>query len=461
MFFEQKAPDLSRAITKLAKWSSAPGIEFSEGFTNALALLERPTGNVFVTGKAGTGKSTLLQYFRNTTDKSVAVLAPTGVAAVNVDGQTIHSFFNFRPNVTESNVRRAVAEKQELYKKLDAIVIDEASMVRADLLDCIDKSLRLNRSQKEPFGGVQMLFFGDLHQLPPVVTESEREALQGAYDSPYFFDSNALRKSPVQVIELEKVYRQKDAAFIDILNAIRSNTADQAHLSALNSRVSNQITGPDGELCVTLTATNDVADNLNHQQLRSIRRQPYYFEATWIGGPDNRQPAPARLELKPGCQVMLLNNDSAGGWVNGTVGAVTGFSTDADGRTLVDVRLQNGEQVSVNRFKWTLYKYALDPKTKTIQSTESGSYSQYPLRLAWAVTVHKSQGKTFDRVHIDSGRGMFAPGQLYVALSRCRTLDGITLARPIQPHEILTDSCVVEFLANDARQERLAPTQTE
>ncbi|OIO26558.1 hypothetical protein AUJ14_01635 [Candidatus Micrarchaeota archaeon CG1_02_55_22] len=439
-------------MNKLDKWTVAKGIEFGEDFNKALALLERPSGHVFVTGKAGTGKSTLLKYFRSTTSKKVAVLAPTGVAAVNVEGQTIHSFFGFRPNTTESNVRRAVAEKQELFKSLDAVIIDEASMVRADLLDCIDKSLRLNRSKREPFGGVQMLFFGDLHQLPPVVTESERDALQGAYDSPYFFDSNALRKTSVHVFELEKVYRQKDAAFIELLNAIRTNTADENHLGVLNSRVTRQLTGQNGELCVTLTATNDVADSLNQQQLASIRRPPYYFEATRVGAPDKaRQPAPVRLELKLGCQVMLLNNDSAGRWVNGTVGVVNGFSTDEEGRTIIGVQLPDGTSANVGRFKWTLYKYALDPKTKAITAQESGSFSQYPLRLAWAVTVHKSQGKTFDRVHVDSGRGMFAPGQLYVALSRCRTLGGITLARPIQPNEILTDERVSRY----ARQERL------
>lgn len=438
-------PNPTRA--EWGKWTTGPEIELNDDFTRALSLLERPKGNVFVTGKAGTGKSTLLQHFRKATAKNVAVLAPTGVAAVNVGGQTIHSFFGFKPNVTEDNVRRAWADRQRLIRSLDSLVIDEASMVRADLLDCVDKSLRLNRANPSPFGGVQMLFFGDLHQLPPVVTDDERDALDASYDSPFFFHSRAFRESSFQVVELDKVYRQKDASFIELLNAVRSNSASPRDIAALNSRVASQASGEGGELCVTLTATNDVADAINETALGSIDRPARRFEATWQGDFDkNRHPAPLSLRLKAGSQVMLLNNDSAGRWVNGSVGSVLGFSNDADGGEVVCVRLPTGD-VEVGRFKWSLFEYSHDVAKNKLVTREVGSFSQYPLRLAWAVTVHKSQGQTFDRVHIDAGRGMFAPGQLYVALSRCRTLNGITLARPIDSSQILTDARVTEFLA--------------
>ncbi len=433
-------------------------IEINDEFRAALELMEAPGRHVFVTGKAGTGKSTLLQYFRSTTRKNVVVLAPTGVAAVNVAGQTIHSFFRFKPDVSPEKVKKLPANKRELIKRLDAIIIDEVSMVRADLMDCVDKSLRLNSGKKKlPFGGVKLILIGDLYQLPPVVLPRERALFQERYKSPYFFSADCMGGGMesggvrLEMVELEKIYRQKDDAFIRILNAIRTNTIDDGELAELNRRVGVVLSEPDqgpGGFAVTLVPTNAQAMEINHQRLTRLRGRSLRLEAQVEGDFDQSSyPADIDVCIKKGAQVMLLNNDSLGRWVNGSMGEVIGIE-DEGLRPVVHVRLETGEEVDVGPNKWDMFRYTWDPETLSIESEEAGSFVQYPLKLAWAVTIHKSQGKTFDRVVIDMGRGAFACGQTYVALSRARTLGGIALKSPIRKEYVLTDWQVVTFMVS-------------
>lgn len=422
------------------------GIDLNEEFMKALRLMEETEKNVLVTGKAGTGKSTLLNYFTDKTRKGIAVLAPTGVAAVNVNGQTIHSFFNFRPDITISKVREARGERERVLQELDALVIDEASMLRADLLDCVDKTLRLNRREKTPFGGVQMIFFGDLYQLPPVIMGKERRIFEEQYESPYFFDAPSFRNTIFELVELEKVYRQKDESFISILNAIRNNTIEEKEMRNLNSRYRPQANSKENELCITLTTTNDLADEINEHKLSTIRaplREYRAIEKGELG--KERQPASELLRIKKGSQVMLLNNDPMGRWVNGTMGAVTGFNQEIPAEETITVRLQQGNEVEVTTHTWKVFEYFYNENKSALDSRTIGSFTQYPLKLAWAVTIHKSQGKTFDRVHVDIGRGVFTPGQLYVALSRCRTLEGITLEKRVEKKHVYADWRVVKF----------------
>lgn len=435
-----------RKEQETAMSSKLQEIELNEEFLRALRLMEGTDGNVLVTGKAGTGKSTLLNYFISKTRKNVAVLAPTGVAAVNVGGQTIHSFFGFKPNVTQSKIRKAWGEKKRVLEELDALVIDEASMVRADLLDCVDTSLRLNRGEHDkPFGGAQMVFFGDMYQLPPVVSGKERDIFRTRYASPYFFDSEAFKSTSFEFVELEKVYRQKDDSFIGILNAIRNNTVGEGELRALNSRCIPEQKHSEGGFYVTLTTTNDLADEINERELSSLKTPPreYYAEVKGGFGEDS-YPTGELLRVKEGAQVMLLNNDPDGMWVNGTVGVVTDLS-ECSGQETMSVRLQSGREVEVASYTWTVFEYFYNEEKKGLDSRTVGSFTQYPLKLAWAVTIHKSQGKTFDRMHINLGRGTFTPGQLYVALSRCRTLEGITLEKPVEKKHAFTDWRVVKF----------------
>ncbi len=423
------------------------GIDLNPEFQRALHLLERTRKHVLVTGRAGTGKSTLLRYFLDTTRKRAVVLAPTGVAAVNVGGQTIHSFFGFRPDVTPDRVSRLLTpeHRDTVYRKVELIVIDEVSMVRADLLDCVDRFLRLNGPRRNrPFGGVQMAFFGDLYQLPPVVTGPERKALSALYETPYFYSARALQDVELELVELEKVYRQTDPVFLDILGAIRDGTVTDEHLAVLNRRhVPDFEPGPD-ELYVQLTTTNQLAQATNRAQLAKLRGRLHVFEGVLQGefGGDHA-PAPLRLELKAGAQVMMVNNDPEGRWVNGTLARVVEV-VDAPDEPVVVVELEGGAQAEVVRYTWELFSFYV--QDGQLRSRVVGRYTQLPLTLAWAVTIHKSQGKTFDRVVIDVGRGAFAPGQVYVALSRCRTLEGIVLKRPIRRKHVWVDYRIVRFL---------------
>ncbi|MBI4303918.1 MAG: AAA family ATPase [Chloroflexi bacterium] len=424
-----------------------PEIELNMEFQRALEVMEHTEKSIFITGRAGTGKSTLLTHFCQTTKKKVVVLAPTGVAALNVRGQTIHSFFRFKPNITAEKVRRLRFrdDNDNIYKKLDAIVIDEVSMVRADLLDCVDRFLRLNGPDiARPFGGIQMVFIGDLYQLPPVVASSERAVFRSLYDSPYFYSANAFNSFEMEFVELEKVYRQHDESFISLLNSIRNKTIAEDGLEIFNRRYLPQFEPPPGDFYIYLTTTNDLAEQLNSKRLARLRSDLHTFTAV-IEGDFGKEylPTAIDLEVKTGAQVMMLNNDSIGRWVNGSIGEIIEIVRDGDECAIV-VKLADGEIVDVKPHTWEIYRFFVEGGQ--LQSEVAGKFTQYPLMLAWAVTIHKSQGKTFDKVVIDFGRGTFAHGQAYVALSRCTSLEGIVLLRPLVKNHILMDYNVVKFL---------------
>jgi ATP-dependent DNA helicase PIF1 len=422
-------------------------IDFNPGFRQALDVMENGNAHAFITGRAGTGKSTLLQYFREHTGKKVVILAPTGVAAVNVGGQTIHSFFGFKPDVTPSAVRRKIKDgKNNLYKRLDAIVIDEVSMVRADLLDCVDKFLRLNGpDNKAPFGGVRMIFIGDLYQLPPVITSMERDIFRALYATPYFFSAQCMAGLDMEFIELEKVYRQQEGEFLRLLNAIRNRTVTDDDLVLLNGRVDPHFEAMPQDYCITLTSTNELADRLNKERLAGLRGKIWKAQGI-IEGDFGKEylPTAVDLQLKKDAQIMLLNNDSYGRWINGTIGRVTGFDRDEEEEDVILARLETGEDVEISPYTWNIYRFFL--KEGEIGSEVIGSFTQYPVRPAFAVTIHKSQGKTFEKVVIDLGRGAFAHGQTYVALSRCTSLEGIVLKQPLRKSNILMDWQVVNFM---------------
>ena len=424
-------------------------IDFNPEFKRALELMEETDKNIFITGRAGTGKSTLLNYFRNTTKKKAVILAPTGVAAINVGGQTIHSFFHFKPDVTLAAIKKkksTAKEKTSIYKKLTAIVIDEVSMVRADLLDCVDKFLRLNGpNSKRPFGGVQMIFIGDLYQLPPVVTSRERDIFQSYYSSPYFFSAKILEQLDMEFVELEKVYRQKDNEFIRLLNAIRNNSITDDDIVLFNKRHDSQFTAPSGSFYLSLTSTNDLADGINEEQLAKLPGKIWKAQGM-IDGEFSKEylPTAMELKLKKSAQIMLLNNDTYGRWINGTIGKITGFKKDDEGEEIITAKLDNGEPVEISPYTWKIYRFFL--KNDELRSEDVGSFTQYPIRLAFAITIHKSQGKTFENVIIDVGRGTFAHGQMYVALSRCTSLDGIVLKQPLKKSHVLMDWHIVKFL---------------
>ena len=422
-------------------------IEINEQFQRALDVMEKTDRSVFITGRAGTGKSTLLEYFRSITRKKIAVLAPTGVAALNIKGQTIHSFFGFRPDITPFKVKK-IEKENSIFKKLDILVIDEISMVRADLLDCMDKFLRLNGpSYRKPFGGIQMVFVGDLYQLPPVVTSKEKALFTELYETPYFFSSQVFRSFDMEFIELEKVYRQHDQRFIELLNAIRNNSIEADGLGLLNKRFVPEQDMPGGGLSVRLTTTNAMASDINADELVKLKGRQRIFRASREGKfGDEYLPTAEKLTLKAGAQVMMLNNDYEGRWVNGSMGKILGFKKDDEGGVYIRVRLAEGEDVEVEPYSWEIFSYKVEGKE--IVSETVGTYTQYPLMLAWAVTIHKSQGKTFERVLIDIGKGTFAHGQMYVALSRCTSLDGIVLKQPILKRHIWMDWRVVRFVTH-------------
>jgi len=429
------------------KHRQAP-IEINDQFRRALEIMEDTDRNVFVTGRAGTGKSTLLEYFCNTTKKRVAVLAPTGVAALNVKGQTIHSFFRFKPGITPDRVKRLRSSKnsESIYHRLDIIVIDEISMVRADLLDCVDKFLRLNGPKADkPFGGIQMAFIGDLYQLPPVVTSSEKEVFQSPYETPYFYGARVFNSFDMEFVELEKIYRQSDEQFIALLNAIRNNSIAEEGLELLNQRYQPEFEPPPDDFYVYLTTTNRLAEEINSKRLAGLRGRLYTFTGS-IEGDFGQEYLPTKIDLqvKVGAQVMMLNNDVEGRWVNGSIGKITGITQNRKGEDIIIAGLAGGDEVEIMPFTWEIYRFFVDGGQ--LQSETVGKFTQYPLMLAWAVTIHKDQGKTFDKVIIDIGSGTFAHGQMYVALSRCTTLEGIILKRPALKKHIWTNYQVMDFL---------------
>jgi deoxyadenosine/deoxycytidine kinase len=422
-------------------------IEFNELFQKALDQMENTSRHVFITGKAGTGKSTLLDYFQNHTKKKLVVLAPTGVSALNVRGQTIHSFFGFKPNVTLKSIKKIKKSGKNIYKELDAIVIDETSMVRADLLDCIDKFLRLNAKKRKPFGGVQMIFIGDLYQLPPVVTSSEKEFFNTHYQTPYFFDAIVMKELDMEFIELEKIYRQRDKDFIAILNAIRNNSVTGEQLTTLNQRCDPDFVPNPKNFYIWLASLNSAAEKINREYLSGIALPLITYHGN-IHGDFKQDSLPTQIDLqvKKDAQVMLLNNDSLFRWVNGSIGKIVDIVKQKGEADVIIVKLLTGEIVEVMPYRWELFNYHFDKGKNSIESEVVGSFTQYPLKLAWAVTIHKSQGKTFENVVIDIGRGTFASGQVYVALSRCTRLDGIVLKKPIEKRHIFMDWRVVKFM---------------
>ena len=430
-------------------------LTINEEWRTVLDALENSPENIFITGRAGTGKSTLLDYWRAQTKQNIVVLAPTGVAALNVRGQTIHSFFGFKPGVSVNDIRKMGKKDgaETMYGKLDAIVIDEVSMVRADLLDCVDKFMRLNgRERGKPFGGARLIVFGDLHQLPPVVTDMEREAFYSIYRTPYFFSSKVFTDHQLLggfdfiKFELLEIHRQKDQNFIRLLNRIRDNEATAEDLAELNCRHNPNFV-LDEDYYIYLTATNYLAAEINNSRLNRLAGKAETFSADQYGRFDDRvQPTDEKLKLKVGAQVMLINNDTAGRWVNGTIGVVKKFSKDNYNLPIVHLELPEGETVEVGPHTWKSYRYFFNAAGNSVEAEETGAFTQLPIKLAWAVTIHKAQGKTFDRVVLDIGRGMFASGQLYVALSRCTSLEGIVLIQPIAPRHIISDPLVTEFL---------------
>ena len=419
-------------------------VELSQEFQDVLEELENTNQSFFITGRAGTGKSTLLNLFRNTTRKKVVVVAPTGVAALNVKGQTIHSFFGFPPRPDfESHITKRKSRK--MYLRMEVLVIDEISMVRADILDGIDKFLRINREKNIPFGGVQVVFFGDLFQLPPVVANHmERVKFQTEYESPYFFSAEVINRDfDLQVIELRKIYRQDNRHFIRLLEAIRTNTIDYDDLEDLNERYVPEFESE--EFYITLTSRNKTADAVNIRELAALEGVSYYFNAKIEGKFEPRLfPAPGTLELKLGAQVMFIRNDVINrAYVNGTIGIVRSISQD---KVIVEIEDQNGDrkEIKVEKEEWEILKYRVS-KVGAIESEVIGTFSQLPLKLSWAVTIHKSQGKTFTKVIIDMAGGAFEHGQTYVALSRCRSLDGIVLKTKLTPRDVMVDPRIVDY----------------
>lgn len=422
----------------------------------ARRYVEQTGVSVFLTGKAGTGKTTFLHDIVASTTKRHAVVAPTGVAAINAGGVTIHSFFQlpfdpYLPDVKELVTEYQMPErykalsknKQNIIRTLELLIIDEVSMVRADLLDAIDMTLRRVRRSSRPFGGVQLLLIGDVHQLSPVVTEAERPYMERVYPSPYFFASKALQQINFVTIELTKVYRQQDAAFVDLLNHVRDNNIDSATLAALNARV-----GTSQKDAITLTTHNRQADAINRRHMDALHGEQRTFEAIVKGNyPDKALPCDQRLEVKMGERVMFVKNDSSGGhrYYNGMLGTVTGFLREDD-KDYIEVVSDDGDTIAVNRELWESMKYSIDAKTNDITQEVEGTFCQYPLQAAWAVTIHKAQGLTFDHVVIDAADA-FAFGQVYVALSRCRTLEGLSLSSPLTAGVAFNDTSVSHFVS--------------
>ena len=416
-------------------------IALHSSFNDILKEVEESTQSMFITGRAGTGKSTLLQLIVKTTKKKMAVLAPTGVAALNVRGQTIHSFFKFPPRMIDpSEIKKS--KDYKLLQKLESIIIDEISMVRADLLDLIDLSLRMSRDVDEPFGGVQMLFFGDLFQLPPVVANKfELDIIKSKYDSAYFFSAEVLQSGfNLRWIELTKVYRQAEKSVINLLDKIRYNDIEDEDLQLINKR----FTQPHNttQAIITLCAINATAHAINLKNLQLLPGKPQVSQALIKGVfSKSAYPTDENLILKEGAQVMFLKNDPQKRYVNGSLGFITGFS---DLHTVFVQLSDTSEIIEVEQADWEMLKYSIDA-SGIVSSEVTGLFKQFPLKLAWAITIHKSQGQTFDQVKIDLGGGAFEYGQTYVALSRAKTLGGIFLNKPISYQDIKTDTYVLEF----------------
>lgn len=424
------------------------GLDFNEDFERAMRLLEEGR-SVFITGKAGTGKSTLLRYFLQTTTKKTVVAAPTGVAALNIGGQTIHRLFSFPASVTADfpgGREYFPARNAKVLKSLEVLIIDEVSMVRADLFDAVELALRrFGPRSGEPFGGVQMVFVGDPYQLPPVVTDAEETHFRTRYATPYFFSADAFGLLDYDVVQLERVYRQRDDEFIRLLNAVRTGDASQEDLDALNSRYLPDFEPPKNEFWITLTTTNAMADLVNNTRLEELSAPLLVHMASKWGEVESGDKSVAdELRYKVGAQVMLLTNDPGGAWVNGSMGVVTGTRAER-GTPIVSVGLVTGGEIEVEPHTWEITHPVIEDGRLSYEAV--GGFTQLPFRLGWAVTIHKSQGQTLDRVIVSLGRGTFADGQLYVALSRCTSLPGLVLKSEVKKHHIKVEHEVTRFLA--------------
>ncbi|NQU64616.1 MAG: AAA family ATPase, partial [SAR324 cluster bacterium] len=424
-----------------------PELQLAEQF------VEQTASHLFLTGKAGTGKTTFLKNLQLKSAKNMIVTAPTGVSAINAGGVTLHSFFQLPlgPYVPGSEIHdqggrskfRFSKQKREILNRLDLLVIDEISMVRADILDAVDAVLRRYRAIDEPFGGIQLLMIGDLHQLPPVVKPVDWDLLRPYYDTAYFFSSLALRKTGFTTIELKQVYRQSDPRFIHILNQLRDNRLDEQALVELGNRYLKGFTPEAGQGFITLTTHNAGATRLNISQLKALDGEVRSYSAEISGEfPENIYPAPSSLDLKKGAQVMFLRNETSldRTYFNGKIGLVQQLSHDA-----IDV-ICPGETgaIRVQPVEWENIRYRLHPEKKKVEEEIIGTFKQYPLKLAWAITIHKSQGLTFDQAIIDA-EDAFVHGQAYVALSRCRSLDGVVLSSPLSAYGIKPDQALLSF----------------
>lgn len=422
-------------------------------FQNAWNLIRNTRRSVFLTGKAGTGKSTFLKYICANTSKEHVVLAPTGIAAVNVGGQTLHSFFKIPfkpllpddPDFSPRRIRKTLrysAQKVKLIRKLQLIIIDEISMVRCDIIDFIDKVLRIySGNMREPFGGKQLLFVGDIFQLEPVITRDMRDILRRYYKQFFFFNAKVFSNLGLIPIELRKIYRQTDSSFISMLDRVRVSHASESDLRLLNSRCDLNYHEPSDGLVMTLATRRDTVDSINDAHMQALDTPEYVFNGVVTDVfPDNDLPTSKELTLKQGAQVIFIRNDREGRWVNGSLGKV--YRLDEDG---IQVELENGDCYLVEQEIWENVQYSYDEKEKKVVENVVGTFRQYPIKPAWALTVHKSQGLTFNNIVIDFSGGAFSSGQTYVALSRCTSLQGITLLKPLSQRDIIVNTAIVDF----------------